>query len=252
LEPFGPIGVGIGLGLLSGLFGLGGSSLATPLLRLLFHTPPLLALATPLPVTLLSAIGALMGYRSSGMVEGRHIWPIAVVGAPASALGAFASRYVGGHLLMVLTGALVMYLGFHVLVFRDAERLRPTVPTAWRSAVIGGAVGLVSGLLANGGGVFLVPALVMVQGMPMKAAVATSLAVIVAIAIPGTAVHVMLGHVDLRLAAELAAGMLPSAYVGSKLALRFINRTLERMYGVVLLLFGIYFLLSELLGVPNA
>lgn len=253
MEQFGPVVLGIALGVLSGLFGIGGSSVATPLLRTLFHTPPLLALATPLPVTLLSIAGALWGYSSGGLVRPRPLIPAALAGAPASVLGALATKIVGGHFLMMLTGATVVYIGLNVLLFHPpAQDGGGFQPSPVRMAAIGAAVGFLSGLLANGGGVFLVPAFVLLERMTMKEAVASSLAVIAAIALPGTITHVALGHVDFALAAKLAVGMLPGSYIGSKVALGISNPTLQRLYGVSLALFGTYFLASEFWNWFNA
>lgn len=155
---------------------------------------------------------------------------------------------------MVLTGVVVVYVGLHVLLFRAASDDVPTSarPAPLGMALIGGAVGFLSGVLANGGGVFLVPAFVVFEGMAMKNAVASSLVVIAAIALPGTLAHMALGHVDLLLAGKLAVGMLPASYLGSKLALAISNRTLQRLYGVTLVAFGLYFTYTELANILTA
>src|SRR5205823_5608481 len=76
------IGVGVALGFLSGLFGVGGSSVATPVLRLL-GVPSLVALATPLPVTLPTALVGGLTYWRRGLVNGRAALWTAAGGLPA-------------------------------------------------------------------------------------------------------------------------------------------------------------------------
>lgn len=66
--------VGVGMGFCSGLFGLGGSSMGTPILRLL-GLPALIALASPLPLTLPSAIGGAIAYRNQHLIH----WRIALL-----------------------------------------------------------------------------------------------------------------------------------------------------------------------------
>src|SRR5439155_19593585 len=92
--------IGAGIGLLSGLFGVGGSSISTPLLRVLLNAPRLVALATPLPVTIPTAISGGLFYARRGRVNRRVVlWTVAG-GLPGVVLGSLATSRVSDHLLM--------------------------------------------------------------------------------------------------------------------------------------------------------
>ena len=115
--------------------------------------------------------------------------------------------------------------------------------SGWQIAGLGAAVGVASGLLANGGGFLLVPAFVLWFGMPMQEAAGTSLVCVALLAVPGTIVHWLLGHIDFHLALDLSLGVLPMTYLGARWAVGVRSMALLRAFGVFLVLFGaLYFL----------
>ena len=77
------------------------------------------------------------------------------------------------------------------------------------SSSIAAGVGLLSGLLANAGGFLLVPLYLLVLRLPIKTALACSLAVAAVLAVPGTLVHAALGHIDWAVTAVFAASLIP-------------------------------------------
>jgi uncharacterized protein len=113
--------------------------------------------------------------------------------------------------------------------------------------LVGTLIGSLSGLLANGGGFLLVPGFVLVLGMSTQEAAATSLIAIVAFAIPGTAVHWSLGHIDVRLMLLLSAGVIPASYLGSRIGVLLRPDVARTTFGVFLMLFGVFFLIREAL-----
>lgn len=240
------MGVGAILGFLSGLFGVGGSSVATPILRLL-GVSRLTALATPLPVTLPTALVAGFTYWRSGKVDLRAACLTAAGGIPAALLGSYLTALVPGRLLMVLTGVFVVLVGFRLLrgPLRAEEETAPPAPWPLLLAV-GAGVGFLSGLLANGGGFLLVPAYLLLFRMEARQAAGTSLVAVALLAFPGTWVHWQLGHVDLRLALLLAAGVVPATYLGARVGMRLEGRQSRLLFGGFLVLFGIFFLLRTL------
>jgi uncharacterized membrane protein YfcA len=101
-------------------------------------------------------------------------------------------------------------------------------------------VGGLSGLLANGGGVLFAPLFIRVLKIPAKQAMASSLVVAGALALPGTLAHWWLGHIDWWIVLWLCIGSVPSAYVGARVAIGLKNATLELIFGLMLCLFGLY------------
>ncbi len=106
---------------------------------------------------------------------------------------------------------------------------------------IGLVVGILSGLLGIGGGVLLVPAIVLIWGRSMQLAVGTSLAVIVPCALAGALRHhFSFGNVDLRLAALLAVGAVIGGYaLGPPLAEYLSGPTLKKIFGVLMIIIGL-------------
>jgi uncharacterized membrane protein YfcA len=240
--------IGACIGLLSGLFGVGGSSISTPLLRVLLNVPRLLALATPLPVTIPTAVSGGLLYHRRGLVNYRVVgWTVAG-GWPGVVLGSLATGLVSDHLLMALTAVTVTAIGLRVLRQGRGDG-RPDVPIqrlSWQIAAVGGVVGFASGLLANGGGFLLVPAFILWLRMSMQEAAGTSLVCVALLAIPGTIVHASLGHIDFRLALILSAGVLPSTYLGAHWAVRVRSHHLLHAFGWFLVLFGLLYFLRVL------
>ncbi|CAN5888272.1 sulfite exporter TauE/SafE family protein [soil metagenome] len=234
---------GAAVGILFGLFGVGGSSFATPVLALL-GVPPLMAVASPLPSTLASAFAGLRGYARQGHVDWRVARLSITGGLPATILGSLLSRVVGGYVLLIVSGLVLAVVGVMVLKPLSDEA---SVEAAGRREnpwiVVGGAagVGLSTGLLANGGGFLLVPLFLLVLGLTMPVSAGTSLAVIAVLSIPTLLTHASLGHIDWPVALTFAAGSIPASYLGSQLAPRINAGRLQNAFAWMLIAFGIYF-----------
>ena len=105
---------------------------------------------------------------------------------------------------------------------------------------VGLIVGTVSGLLGVGGGIIMVPVIVLLWKQDPKLAIGTSLAIMVPTAITGALGHYRLGHVNLPLAACLAGGaILGAAYIGAPLTAHLPSETLKRIFGVLMLISGL-------------
>jgi len=242
---------GVAIGFLGGLFGKGGSAIATPLLSLLGY-PGFVAVASPLPAAVPSTLIASAEYWRSHLLDWEIVlWSVAI-GAPAIMAGSLLSPYVGAKPLLVVTGLLVLSFGISFLCFpkdrslareaaQNPEGLRPAY---WRVRLIAVAtgVGLISGLLANAGGFLFVPCYTVFLKQPMKKAFACSLAVSAALAIPGTMVHAWLGHISWPVTTLVALGSIPFSYLGARFALKTRAAKLERWYGLALTGLGIFFL----------
>jgi uncharacterized membrane protein YfcA len=110
---------------------------------------------------------------------------------------------------------------------------------------VGLLAGFVSGLLGIGGGLVMVPMLAGWLGMPLKRALGTSLLTIVALVIPGTITHAMLGHIDWALFLVVTIGAVPGARIGARIALGTHERTLRVMVGSFLLIVALAYGVSE-------
>ena len=113
-------------------------------------------------------------------------------------------------------------------------------------AGIGVAASLLSGLLGVGGGTILLPGFLQVLRLPTKEAVATSLACVGILAVPGTITHAFLGGINWRFAGLLAVGVIPGARLGAAAALRASDRRLRLAVAVVMGLLAVFYGGSEL------
>ena len=229
------------VGVLFGLFGVGGSSFATPALGLL-GVPGLLAVASPLPATIPAALAGMITYVRRGQVE----WQVArwsiYGGVPASILGATLSRHVGGKGLLIASGVVLALVGIRILLpLHDAGVAAKTRRRPGLVIPIAAAIGLFTGLLANGGGFLLVPLFIIVLGLTMPESAGTSLVVIAVLSIPTLATHWALGHIDWDVAGAFAAGAIPGAAGGSLLAQRLPAGTMKKGFGILLIVFAVFF-----------
>jgi uncharacterized membrane protein YfcA len=239
--------VGIAIGLMSGMFGIGGSSISTPVLEMFFALPYLIALASPLPVTIPTAVAGSYNYWRKGLVRKDIVLWTIIGGLPGVVLGALGTKVVGGQWLMILTGLFLSVSG--VLLIRKRKPAVKTLPSRRLSIyvlLIGFVVGIFSGLLANGGGFLLVPAFILLLGLTPFEATSSSLVCVAVYAIPGTLVHWWLGHIDWMLALGLSIGVFPASFLSSKLGLAVDEERIKTGFGYFITAFGLDFILTQL------
>jgi uncharacterized membrane protein YfcA len=237
------------VGILFGLFGVGGSSFATPILALL-GVPPLLAVASPLPATLPSAISGAINYIRRGDMDWRVARLSVAGGLPGTVLGAVLSRFVGGRALLVASGITLAIVGLRVLrpVPDERRSLQDGRSDGWMVVAAAGGVGVFTGLLANGGGFLLVPLYLLILGLPMRTSAGTSLVVIAALTVPTFLSHLALGNIAWRVAIAFAAGSIPAAFLGARMAQRVSSDRLRVAFGWLLVAFAAYFVGTQLVG----
>lgn len=242
------VAAGVVVGVLSGMFGIGGASVATPMLGLL-GVPGLQAVASPLPATIPVAGSAGVTYVRSGEVNWR-VAGLSLAGAvPFGVLGALLAGVVGGKALLIASGVAVVVVGARVVRPISEETREAGVERrgSWPRVIATTAVvGLLTGMLANGGGFLLVPLYLLVFGLTMRPAAGTSLAVIAGLSVPTVATHWAVGNIDWRIALLFAAGAVPGAFVGSHVAHELVEQTMRKAFGWFLVVFGVYFSVREL------
>jgi uncharacterized membrane protein YfcA len=233
---------GVGTGVLSAAFGVGGAVLSTPAIRVL-GASAVVAIGTTLPAILPSAASGTARYARGGLIEWRVVWWTAPFGMVSAVGGSLLSKVVPGHghWLMLLTAGLLGFTAWRMARVQvdqpvaeaeaemapaterpHKERDRPAV-----LAVIGASAGLLSGLLGVGGGIVMVPGFTEVAGIPLKKAIASSLACVGLLALPGTVTHALLGDINWTFALFLAIGVIPGARLGAALAIRTGSRRLR-------------------------
>lgn len=230
-------GVGILAGFLAGLFGVGGGILIVPALVLVAHMDQRLAHGTSLAAVVPISLASALSYAVQGNVD----WPVAAV----LAVGAMAGAVVGTRLLDVLPHRTLALLFVGVLlasairlfVAADADgRSGLTVGMVVALLVVGLATGIVAGLLGVGGGVVLVPAMIVLFHIPPVVAKGTSAAVIVPAALMGTWRNRSRGNTHLTAALIIGVAGLVTATIGSTLAGRMSDTVSNTLFATLLML----------------
>lgn len=240
-------------GYLSGQFGIGGGIITTPGIRMLLGYPELIAVGTPLPVIIPTALAGAVSYVRAGMADTRAGLAIGVFGGAFTVLGAWLTTLVGGSFVLLVTAALIAYMAVDMIVhvIKPGESVSPTVHDERRRSwpwlgMLGAVTGLYSGFLGLGGGFIVVPLLVRLFGFPAKRATGTSLIAVSILAVPGTVTHYALGNIEPTLAFALAVGTIPGALLGAQVTMRSSERTLRIGFAALLIVVGVVLALSEL------
>jgi hypothetical protein len=234
------------VGLVLGLLGSGGSILTVPVLVYLVGEPEKLAIAESLGiVTLISFVGALpFVYR--GQVSWRSVGLFGLPGMVGAYLGAYLSQFMPGALQLAIFAA-VMLLAAAMMVRRQApSREMAGTRARWKMMLDGLGVGVLTGIVGVGGGFLIVPALVLLGGLPMHLAIGTSLFIISVKSVGGFVKYIdVLGgahaiHWDLLLIFS-AIGIVGSV-VGGKVGTYVPQDQLKRGFAGFLVLMGVVIL----------
>jgi uncharacterized membrane protein YfcA len=270
--------LGFGVGLLSGMFGIGGGFLTTPLL-IFYGIPPAVAVASSTTqITGASVSGAMVHMRRGG-VDLKMAGVMIVGGLFGSIAGAFVFRMLlaSGQVDVVISFLYVVILGWiGAIMLKDAlaalglipgksieaqaprhNRWVASLPLRWRfyssglyispvaPLMIGFVTGVLTVLLGIGGGFILVPAMIYLLGMPARVVIGTSLAMVLAVSAATTMVHsISTRSVDIVLAGLLLVGGVIGAQYGAILTLRIKPDLLRLALALIILLVGLRMLLG--------
>ncbi|HVN54826.1 MAG TPA: sulfite exporter TauE/SafE family protein [Anaerolineaceae bacterium] len=242
--------IGFAIGLSLGLLGGGGSILTVPALVYLVGQTPQAAVATSLAIVgANSAVGALFHQRS-----GVFNWKVAILfggaGMAVAYLAVGLSKRLSPALLMVLFATLMLGIGALMLLQKHPKApagdqpTRTEKQTAWIALLAGAGTGFLTGILGVGGGFLIVPALVMLVGLPMYQAVGTSLAIIAANSLAGLLGHLD-GPFDLGVTIFFVAAGILGTFAGSKLAHRLPAGRLRQLFAMFVILLAVFLMVDN-------
>ena len=265
------------VGLLSGMFGVGGGFLTTPLL-IFYGIPPTVAVASATTQITGASVSGVYAHMRRGGVDLKMGGVMIAGGALGSVAGAglFRLLQTSGQIDLVIGFLYVILLGgIGGLMLKDAlialgwvsvdtPRERPrhnrwvaSLPLRWRfyasglylsplaPLALGFLAGMMTVLLGVGGGFILVPAMIYLLGMAARVVVGTSLVMILAVSAVTTMVHAMTTQaVDIVLAALLLAGGVVGAQYGAVLATRLKPDLLRLALAAIILLVALRMLLG--------
>lgn len=231
------------VGITLGLFGGGGSILTVPLLIYVTGLGTKEAIATSLVVVGITSIGALVTHARAGRVQ----WRTGLIFGATAMVGA----YVGGRLgplvpdTVLLVGFALMMLATSVAMIRGRRDTSPREAGEHHIGLVlveGVVVGLVTGIVGAGGGFLVVPALVLLGGLPMATAVGTSLLVIALKSSAALAGYLSAVQIDWSLALAVTALAVAGSILGGRFAGRLDPDRLRRGFGVFVLAMAVFVL----------
>ena len=237
----------IAIGLSLGLLGSGGSILTVPVLVYLVGQDEKVAIAGSLFVVGSIALAGGLQFLRVGFIQWRSVLLFGLPGMLGTYLGAMLSAYVSGVMQLALFAVVMLVASALMLRPLDLQHAEGKERAAWKIAGDGLVVGVITGLVGVGGGFLIVPALVLLGGLSMHQAVATSLIVIALKSFSGFYKYLdVLEQQSLELdwktlGIVTALGIIGSV-AGSKLARRLPQDRLKRWFGYFLIVMGIYIL----------
>jgi uncharacterized membrane protein YfcA len=251
---------GFGVGILVGTTGMGGGSLMTPLLILVFGIKPVVAVGTDLAYAAITkTAGGFLHFRKGTVQTNLAFW-LALGSCPGAIAGVILLERLGlddillpliaGALL--LTGALVL---FRALMSNGAnERDSVVLETRHKVAavILGSSVGFVLGLTSAGSGTLIAIGLILGFRLAPRRVVGTDVFHAALLLWVAAIAHLFSGNVDLLLTATILIGSLPGVWVGTQLATRLPERGLRPALGVVLLSAGLALLSKAGVDIPAA
>lgn len=239
--------LGFGIGGSLGLLGGGGSILTVPALVYLVGQTPQVAVMTSLAIVgANSAMGAFF-HRAQGTLNWRVALLFGGSGMAVAYVAAGFSDRLSADFLMVAFAALMLIIGL-LLVFRRPASVgvEPAQLSLWKIVASGAGVGLLTGILGVGGGFLIVPALVMLVGLPMQQAVGTSLVVIAMNSLAGFMGHLGDGALDIpSLVVFVVAGM-AGTFAGARMAHRLPAARLRQVFAAFVIVLAIFLLIDNL------
>ena len=261
------LATGIGVGFTSGLLGVGGCFIMTPIQYMIFTNIGIpsdvaikLAFGTNLLVVLPTAISGTWRHNKKGAV----LWKAAIVMGSCGLMGAFGgatlATYLPGQWLKIAFGVVILAGGIRMLTARPPKIEHEPKDNPWLWIAWAVPVGIITGIIGIGGGVLMVPVMVLALKFKMHNAVATSLAMMIFTSIGGVIGYIInglsvpelkdlaytIGYVNLTSWFLLAATSVGMAQLGAIMAHKLPAKQLRYIFIVIMFYVGL-----KMLGVFN-
>jgi uncharacterized membrane protein YfcA len=252
---------GFGIGLLIGMTGMGGGSLMTPLLILLFGIQPVTAVGTDIFYGAVTKTAGAWQHLKHGTVHRAIVFWLAVGSVPMAIAGVFLIEFLQreygedsvNQVVLGAVGAALLVVGVATII--RALFLRDVIPERYAlhlyrrhiiAAIITGATtGFVIGLTSAGSGTLIAIVLIAVFRLTPQRVVGTDVVHAAILLWAAGAAHWIGGNVDLGLAANILVGSVPGVLIGSQLAVKVPTGFLRNALGVVMVASAITLIVKE-------
>ena len=237
-------------GIVAGFLGIGGGTLLVPLLVTLGYSPVQAVATSSLAIALTATSGSIQNWRT-GNLDLKKVLFLGLPSILTAQVGAFLANQIPAYILLLGFGLLLLTNIYLVGLRKSlAAKSSPGDPhprqKPKRTAAIlatGGTAGFIAGLFGLGGGVILVPLQIILLGENIKAAVQTSLGVIVITAISACTGHALAGNVLFLQGICLGVGGLLGVQISTRFLPKLPDRTVSLLFRVFMgLLAGYIFI----------
>ena len=242
---------GFGVGILVGLTGVGGGSLMTPILILIFGFKPVTAIGTDIAYgAVTKTVGGWRHFRQRTVVMSLSTW-MALGSVPAAVAGVYGlhalERSTGKNFddtVLTVVAAALMFTGVSVLaralflpkvVAREREGFVLERRHKVSAVILGGCVGFVLGVTSAGSGSLIAVGLIMLFRLAPRHVVGTDVFHAAILLWAAAIAHVIAGNVDFGLAGTILIGSIPGVWIGSQWSIRTPVATLRTGLGVILI-----------------
>jgi len=249
---------GICVGFTSGLLGVGGSFIMTPVQYWIYIAMGVsedvaikVAFGTTLFVILPTAMSSALGHSRKGAVFWRAAIVLGIAGATGSLIGATIATHLPGGVLKIIFGLAILAGGVRMLTAKSPKIEEEPVDNPFLWAVYGFPLGIVIGITGIGGGVLMIPVMVLALKFRIHQAVGTSSALMIFTSTGGVIGYIInglgveglfaysIGYVNLISWLALAATSMPMAQVGVRASHKLPARELKYVFVVVMICVGL-------------
>jgi uncharacterized membrane protein YfcA len=248
--------LGATTGFLSGLLGIGGGIIMAPLL---LYVPPMigfepLTMRTVAGLTIVQGLAACISgaltHRRFGSVSDRLVLYMGTTIFVAAALGGAAARFVPNQILLAVFGLLAATAAILMLapMQRDSERPQVLDLKFSRSRAITSAagVGILGGLVGQGGSFILIPLMTSLVRVPTRIAIGSNLAIVLLSTTAAFIGKAVTGQIEWLLAVPLVLTVVPAAHLGGRVSHRVPVLQLRRVLAVLISLAAVRIWMSVL------
>jgi uncharacterized protein len=259
---------GLGIGLLVGMTGMGGGSLMTPILILLFGAAPTTAIGSDIAYAAVTkSVGGWQHLRLRTVNLPLAFW-LAAGSVPASVAGVWAISFLHDAygesldeivltmlaIALIAVGLLVLIRALFIpeLVRGERESFALSHGNKVSALLIGAATGFVIGITSAGSGTLIAVFLIALYRLAPRQVVGTDVFHAAILLWAAGIAHVVAGNVDFGIVGTILVGSVPGIWVGSHLTVRLPTGLLRNVLGVVMVLSAIALFDKAGIGLPVA
>lgn len=256
--------IGIMTAFVGSLMGVGGGIIFIPSLLFLYHyleafqwATPQVVVGTSLFVMIFTALSSTISYGRKGRVDYKTGTLFIIGSIPGGILGSWLNQFINDKQFSVFIGCLILVLSLFMFIFKHSN-INPsqTYERGMRTFTINGTeyfyhvsvfmaigisfvIGTLSGLFGIGGGLIMVPIMMIYFRIPAHIATATSMFMILFIGFSSSITHMFLGHIIWKYALIFVPGAWIGGTVGARINQQLNSETIEWILRIVLVMMGL-------------